>query len=81
MTFAAIMLVATTLGGIGFSIHFAWRGIVQGICRRQMVVRGVTYTCEMAKKWGIISILYSLLYLGLVLFSFRWVLDQLRSVR
>lgn len=59
-----VMLATVCLLTLGCGFHSLWRGVFQGILARQIVVKGTAYTGSTAVKWGIVSIVYSLLFFG-----------------
>lgn len=69
MILSYAVIAALLLGSLCFCIYFAWRGIVHGMRRQKIVVRGITYHGKMARRLGIVSIAYSILCLLSALFS------------
>jgi len=66
------------LAALAGASYFLWRGIVHGLRRGRLVVRGVTLTGEMARSWGFISIWYSTLFLLAGAICVWGVVDEVR---
>ena len=78
MTVELIVAALLTAGALAGAMYFIWRGVVHGLKREHIIVRGIAFTGKPARPWGVINILYSLLFIGLGYVSASALLEQLR---
>jgi hypothetical protein len=78
MILSVAVLCAAALGAIVGAVWMLQRGIVHGLRARSIVVRGVTYTGPRAFRWGVVCILYALMFFVGAGFAISMLVRELR---